>query len=84
MENENTSTVTEVSVDLSEEGYNTCFYIVPTNKATPELEWPTRIQVSVVLEDGPILGLDDQAELEEDLDNLQFYNVQDLGNIQID
>ncbi|KAF5933881.1 hypothetical protein HYC85_030052 [Camellia sinensis] len=70
LEDGNVSSVPEGSVDLSEEEYNPCHYIVPTNHAKPELELPTGMEVSAVREDGPSQGLDDLTDLEEDINNL--------------
>ena len=45
------------------------------------MELPTGMEVNVVWENGPSQGLDDLAELEEDINNLQFFDEQDLGNV---
>lgn len=57
---------------------------MPIGQAKPEVALPTIVDVSVVRENVPSQGLDDLAELEEDLDNLQFYDKQDQGDMQID
>ena len=45
---------------------------------------PIGIEVNVVREDGPSQGLDDPANLEEDIDNLQFFDEQDQVDVHID
>lgn len=73
----------EGSVSLTEEEYNPCRYILPTSQAKPGVELLMGIEVNVAREDGPSQGLDDLAELEEDISNLQFFDEQDLGSVQI-
>lgn len=81
---ENVNPLPEWSEDLTEGEYDLCQYIVPVDKAKPEVVLPTVVDVNVVREDGPSQGPDDLAELEEDLDNLQFYDEQDRGDLQIE
>lgn len=70
VENGDVSLVPEGSMDLFEEEYNPCHYIVPTNQARLYVELPIGMKVCVVQEDGPSQGLDDLADLEEDINNL--------------
>lgn len=81
---ENVSPLPEGSKDLSDVVYNLSCYIVPINQAKPEVVLPTGMEVSVVREDGPSQGLDDLADLEEDRDNLQFFDEQHQGDVHID
>ena len=62
------------SVILIEKAYNPCRYIVLANQARPRVELPLGIEVNVVWEDRPSQGLDDLAKLEEDINNLQFFD----------
>lgn len=58
---------------------NKCRVILPE----PELVLLALVDINMIREDGPSQGLDDLAELEKDLDNLQFFNEQDQGDVQI-
>ena len=60
----------EGAVSITEEAYNPCCYIVPVSQAKPMVELLAGMEVHVVREDGPSQGLDDLAELEEDISNL--------------
>ena len=60
----------EGHMSLIKEAYNPCHYIVPTNQARPGVKLSKGMEVNVVQEDGPGQGLDDLAELEEDISNL--------------
>ncbi|KAF5932561.1 hypothetical protein HYC85_028732 [Camellia sinensis] len=82
-ENENVDLELERSESLTEEAYNQCGYIVSTDQARPMVELPTRAEVNVVWEYGPSHGLDDLAELEEDIANLQFFDEQDPGDVSV-
>ncbi|XP_028082626.1 polygalacturonase-like [Camellia sinensis] len=63
--------------------YNPSGYITPTGQPKPRVELPVEAEISVVREDGPNQWLDDLAELEEDIANLQFFNEQDTGDVTI-
>ncbi|KAF5934627.1 hypothetical protein HYC85_030798 [Camellia sinensis] len=78
------SPLLESSTDLPKGVYDPCHYIVPVDQAKPKVVLPTAAEVNMVREDGPSQGLDDLAELEEDSDNLQFYDEQDQEDVQID
>ncbi|KAF5933072.1 hypothetical protein HYC85_029243 [Camellia sinensis] len=63
--------------------YNPSGYITSTYQAKPRVELPVGAEISVVREDRPSQGLDDLGELEEDIVNLQFFNEQDSGDVNI-
>ncbi|XP_028117201.1 14-3-3 protein 10-like [Camellia sinensis] len=69
--------------ESSERNYDPSHYIVPVTQTRLEVVLPTLMDINVVREDGPSQGLDDLADMEEDLDNLQFFKEQDQGNLQI-
>lgn len=80
---EGMSPLSESSEDLPNWVYDASCYIVPTGQIKPELVLSTWVDISVVREDSSSQGLDDLAELEEDLDNLQFFDEQDQRDVQI-
>ncbi|THG06637.1 hypothetical protein TEA_005260 [Camellia sinensis var. sinensis] len=82
-DNGNVDSEPEGSGSFTEEAYNPCGYIVSTDQAKPRVELSTRTEIDVVREDGPSQGLDNLAKLEEDISNLQFFDEQDLGNVQL-
>ncbi|GMQ01406.1 hypothetical protein CsSME_00048057 [Camellia sinensis var. sinensis] len=71
---EGTSSLPESSKDLSGGMYDPSYYIVLIVQIKPELVLPTAVEVNVVRAGGPYQDLDDLAELEEDLDNLKFFD----------
>lgn len=74
---EGTSLLLECPGDLSERVYDPSCYIVPTSQTKPELVLLISVDINVVREDGSSQGLDDLVDLEEDLDNLQFFDEHD-------
>ncbi|KAF5932677.1 hypothetical protein HYC85_028848 [Camellia sinensis] len=80
---EGTSLLPESSEDLFGEMYDPSCYIVLIVQIKSELVLPMAMEVNVVGADGPNQDLDDLAELEEDLANLQFFDEQDQRNVRI-
>lgn len=75
------SPLPESSEDLPKGVYDPSCYIVPIDQVKPELVLLTVVEVNVVREDGLSQGLDDLAKLDEDLDNLQFFDEQDQRDV---
>ncbi|KAF5933294.1 hypothetical protein HYC85_029465 [Camellia sinensis] len=63
--------------------YNLSGYITSVGQARPNVELLVKAEICVVREDGLNQGLDDLAELEEDVANLQFFNEQDPGDVTV-
>ncbi|KAF5932767.1 hypothetical protein HYC85_028938 [Camellia sinensis] len=82
-EDRNVDSEPEGSGSFTEEAYNPCGYIVSTDQVKLRVELPAGAEISVVWEDGPGQQLDDLAELEEDIANLQFFEEHDLGDVNI-
>ena len=72
-ENKSVDTVSEEFGSSSEEVYNPSGYIASACQGRPSVESPVGAEICVVREDGPNQGLDDLADLEEDITNLQFF-----------
>ena len=81
---ENVNPLPKDSEDLSKGIYNPSCYVMPINQAKLEMVLPTGMEIWVVWEDGPSQGLDDLADLEEDMDNIQFFDKQDRWDVHID
>ena len=63
--------------------YNLSGYITSAGRARPNVELPVGAEICVVREDGPNQGLDDLANLKEDIANLQFFNKQDPRDVTV-
>ncbi|KAF5932599.1 hypothetical protein HYC85_028770 [Camellia sinensis] len=63
--------------------YNLSSYITSEDQARPNVKLPVGAEICVVRDDGPNQGLDDLAELEEDIASLQFFNEQDPGDVTV-
>mgnify|MGYP003702799249 CR=1 FL=1 len=66
---------------LPEEGYDLSKYIVPIGQPRRKGFLLDSLSITAIKEDGPKLNLDDLADLEEALDNLQFFKELDLGYV---
>ncbi|GMQ09745.1 hypothetical protein CsSME_00053012 [Camellia sinensis var. sinensis] len=69
---------------LPDEGYNPNRCIVSTDHPKPKVILPDTFSIDVIREDVHEQGLDDLADLEEDLDNLHFSEEQSLKDVQIE
>ncbi|XP_028051472.1 probable polygalacturonase At3g15720 [Camellia sinensis] len=73
----------EGSRGFTEGAYNLSGYIVSSDQVKLRVELPVGAEISVVREDRPGRGLDDLAELEEDIANLRFFEKQGSGAVNV-